>query len=129
MSYFDIGFAVVSLAIALLVMICSPFFRAVLRECLLHPCSDGWIDVDDEGKVRVYRGETLPDYMLDGALEALEETHQAVEEAERKANQVSSASSEVGDWRSYAKATTVAGIAFLSAYLLRRNQSSSRGGN
>lgn len=125
MSNFDIGFAVISLGVALFVIIRYPLYRAIVRECVFHPRSEGWIDVDAEGKVQVYRGDSLSDYVMKEGLEALKK----VEEGERKASQLSSPSSEGANWQSYAKAAAAAGIGFLSAYLLHRKNGSSEGEN
>lgn len=58
MTAIDIGFAVVAGLGTLTLLLCSPWHRAVVKECLLHPRSDGWVDID-AGRVHVHRGSRL----------------------------------------------------------------------
>lgn len=87
MSNFDVGFALVSLVLAIVLIAWSPLYRAIVFECLFHPRSEGWIAHDEDGSVHAYRDEALPDSSRNGATKAREAAPQSVEDVEGKDKQ------------------------------------------
>ena len=59
MNALDIGFATAAVLVAAILLMVSPWYRAVVKECLLHPWSNGWLEYVN-GKVVVHRGQDLP---------------------------------------------------------------------
>ena len=84
MNTIDLGFLAGSILLAIGVLVRSPYYRAIVLECVLHPFSDGWIDRDDENGVYIHRGEALPDPALTNALRDLAEARQSVEKVEQE---------------------------------------------
>jgi hypothetical protein len=68
MNTLDIGFAVCAAVAALILLLLSPWHRAVFKECLLHPLSEGWVEIS-EGHVEVHRGQSLSDQVSDSVEE------------------------------------------------------------
>jgi hypothetical protein len=110
MSAMDMSFAVCAVAAALVLLLLSPWQRAVVKECLLHPLSDGWVDVED-GRIKMHRGMSLSDHVLNQTLASLVDAQKALEGVSRElqarpANTVSQPTQT--NWLSY---STIAAIA------------------
>ncbi len=114
MSTFDILFASVAAVGALVLLVMSPWHRAVAKESLLHPRSNGWVDFDGD-RVEVHRGLGLPDFVLAQTVESLGEAQTALETASRELQSQATKSPPSGrasPWLPYAAiAASVAAVA------------------
>ena len=135
MSTIDIGFAVGAVVGTLILLFFSPWHRAVVVESLLHPLSDGWVDVE-EGRVKLHRGMSLSDHVLNQTLTSLEEAQTALEGVSRELQArpagTASQTAQTG-WLSSSVIATIAtatGAAAASAarYLGHGNKPSNNGG-
>jgi hypothetical protein len=129
MSILDIVFATCAAIAAVILVVKSPWHRAVLKESLFHPRSDGWVDIEAD-HVYVHRGLSLPDYVLSQTLASLREAQTALEAASREQearakNPTSQPPQLVGEgapWWSYAAiAASVAAVATATAAFLGRD--------
>jgi hypothetical protein len=64
MNTLDFVFASCAAIAALVLLLLSPWHRAVVKECLLHPLSEGWVEIE-EGRVEVHRGQSLLDHTFE----------------------------------------------------------------
>ena len=64
MTPLDMTFALLSMAAIAVLLISSPWHRAVVGECLAHPRSRGWVEMD-RGRVVIHRGSSLGDLRIE----------------------------------------------------------------
>ena len=117
MSAIDIGFAIGAVVAILILLFRSPWHRAVVKESLLHPLSDGWVDIN-EGQVEVHRGMSLSDHVLNQTLASLEEAQTALEGVSRelRVRPAGTASQPAQtDWLSYSVIAKIAAGASAAA--------------
>ena len=114
MSAIDIGFAIGAVVAILILLFRSPWHRAVVKESLLHPLSDGWVDIN-AGQVEVHRGMSLSDHVLTQTLASLEEAKIALEDVSRELQPRSAGTANLPaqtGWLSYAAiAASIAAVA------------------
>jgi hypothetical protein len=134
MSFLDIMFATCAGLAAFVLIAKSRWHRAVFVECLLHPRSEGWVDMEAD-QVKVHRGLSLSDHVLSQTLESLREAQAALEAAseeiktrgETRTSQ-SLQNAESSNWWPYAAmAASIAAVA-AGATAFLGGKSSSKGG-
>ena len=104
MSAIDLGFAIGTVIAILILLFRSPWHRAVIKESLLHPLSDGWVDIAED-QVQVHRGMSLSDHVLSQTLVSLEEAQTALEGVSRELQARPAGTTSLPDqtgWLSYA---------------------------
>lgn len=134
MSTLDIGIAIGAVVVIAGLLLRSTWHRAVIKECLLHPRSDGWLDIE-EGQVVVHRGASLADHVLSQTVASLEQAQSALKAASLELSARSTTPSttesqnrESSSWYAAIAASVAAVAAGAAAYLLRGDSSGNGGG-